>query len=311
MNNERIEELLERIAVALEKLAGSSDARSNTNAGKAVKTGLKDPGVRTNTASFTTPPPAPALELFLASKGIQIKAIPPADPADHIIDSLSLFLGERYNALSRLLTKIKRAMQSGSEIEVSLRNRTQQDVSSNCQFCARLREIAFLEQYRYSPSPTYLIRAKTTTLPRAQRFFGGQWLERYILQKVKAVHQQVVAEGNCERDFECLINPQIILPNGDDFELDVLARFGPSVYWIEAKSGDYQQHVAKYSKFARVLGLDCAHSLMVLTDVPDDRCEALSSLFSMTVCNLWSFEEKLLAVARSDSARQRFVTDDL
>ena len=237
--------------------------------------------------------------------------VPPDDAADAVIDSLSLYLGERYDALSGLLAKIKRAMRSGMLITESLKNRSQQDISSSCQFCTRLHEVAFLEQYQYFRSPTYLIKAKTTTLPRAQKFFGGQWLERFILQKVKAVHAQVAAEISGQLTFEYLINPQIILPNGDDFELDILAGFGSSVYWIEAKSGDYQQHVAKYSKFARLLGLDDAHSLMVLTDVPDERCEALSSLFSMSVCNLRSVEDTLMAVVRSDTAQQSAAADGL
>ncbi|MGC8989204.1 MAG: hypothetical protein ACP5MD_03695, partial [Verrucomicrobiia bacterium] len=224
---------------------------------------------------------------------------------------LSLYLGERYDALSGLLAKIKRAMQNGMPITESLKNRSQQDISSACQFFTRLHEVAFLEQYQYFRSPTYLIKAKTTTLPTAQRFFGGQWLERFILQKIKSVHGQLAAEVNGHLDFEYLINPQIVLPNGDDFELDILAAIGSSIYWIEAKSGDYQQHVNKYSKFSRVLGLDYAHSMMVLTDVSDDRCEALSSLFSMTVCNLKSFEETLLSVARSDTAQQIAAADGL
>ncbi|MEJ5188642.1 MAG: hypothetical protein WHT84_05480, partial [Breznakiellaceae bacterium] len=116
---------------------------------------------------------------------------------------------------------------------------------------------------------------------------------------------QVMSEITEMLPFEYFINPQIILPNGDDFELDILASIGARVYWIEAKSGDYQQHVAKYAKFARFLGLDEDHSFMVLTDVPDERCEALSSLFSMTVCNLRTFEETLLAIVRSDTAPQK------
>lgn len=309
MNEQRIESLLERIAVALERLAADRDARAGFATEQAPQAACSESEVRMDTASGTVPARPSALESFLYSRGIRIKVAPPDDAADDIIDSLSLFLGERYDALSGLLTKIKRAMQSGMPITESLKNRSQQDVSSNCQFCTRLHEVAFLEQYQYSRSPTYLIKAKTTTLPKAQRFFGGQWLERFILQKVKAVHAQVAAEISGQLDFEYLINPQIILPNGDDFELDILAGFGPWMYWIEAKSGDYQQHVAKYSKFARLLGLDYAHSLMVLTDVPDERCDALSSLFSMSVCNLRSVEETLLAVARSDTAQQSAAAD--
>ena len=311
MNNQRIEELLERIAVALERLATSGDARADVAARTTAQAALEETSAYTDTASRAGSYRSSALASFLASRGVQIKVIPPEDASDDIIDSLSLFLGERYEALSGLLAKIKSAMQSGMSITESLKNRSQQDVSSNCQFCTRLHQVAFLERYQYFRSPIYVIKAKTTTHPKAQRFFAGQWLERFILQKVKAVHAQVAAEISSELDFEYLLNPQIILPNGDDFELDILARFGPWVYWIEAKSGDYQQHVAKYSKFAGLIGLDYAHSLMVLTDVPDDRCEALSSLFSISVCNLRSFEEKLLAVARSDTAQQSAAADGL
>jgi hypothetical protein len=311
MNDEKIEALLERIAIALERLAAGASARADLSEGLSTTHASPQSEVPPDSAPGVPEPRPSVLESFLNSRGIRLKVLPPDDAADQIIDSLSLYLGERYDALSGLLVKIKRAMQTGMPITESLRNRSQQDVSSACQFCTRLHEVAFLEQYQYFRSPAYLIKAKTTTLPRAQRFFGGQWLERFILQKVKSAHAQVTAEVSGQLEFGYLINPQIVLPNGDDFELDILAAIGSSVYWIEAKSGDYQQHVSKYSRFARLLGLDYAHSLMVLTDVPEDRCDALSSLFSMSVCNLQSIEEKLLEVVRNDTAQQSAATDGL
>lgn len=300
MTTEKIAQLLERIAVALEQLVAASgnDRARHQELGGAIETLADAPQCPNSDESQHR-----VLEPFLNSKGIAIKVIPPEDASDQVIDSLSLFLGERYNALSSILMKIKRAMQNGTLITESLKDRAQVDVSSTCQFCTRLHEIAFLEQYQYLRSPTYLIRAKTTTLPKSQRFFGGQWLERFILQSVKSIHARITEEIGCAIPFEYLINPQIVLPNGDDFELDLLVSIGSSIYWIEAKSGDYQQHVSKYSKFARTLGLDFAHSLMVLTDVPDERCDALSSLFSMTVCNLKTFEQYMLSAVRNDNAQ--------
>jgi len=308
MSNDRIEALLERIALALERLAEQAHRRRVVAEAPQGRPDAEE-GFLDSLRPSLSPPCPSILEPFLISKGIRIKVRPADDAADHVIDSLSLYLGERYDALSGLLGKIKRAMQNGAPISESLKGRPQQDVNSACQFCTLLHDVAFLEQYQYLRSPTYLIKAKTTTLPKAQRFFSGQWLERFILQKVKAVYAQVGSEVNEELGFEYLINPQIILPNGDDFELDILAAIGSSIYWIEAKSGDYQQHVAKYSKFARLLGLDFDHSFMVLTDVPDARCDALSSLFSMTVCTLRTFEEKLLTVARNDTAQQSATAD--
>lgn len=303
MNTSNIEILLERIAIALESLVRiqthGNDVGINTNDPSTTRESAEGAAVAEKT-SVATPPLI--LEPFLATRGIAIKVLAAEDAADQVIDSLSLFLGERYEALSGVLTKIKRAMQTGAPITESLKGTPQLDISSVCQFCTRLSELAFLEQYQYQRSPIYLIRAKTTTLPKAQRFFGGQWLERFILQKVKTVHDQIAAESE-GLPFEYLINPQIVLPNGDDFELDILAAFGPHIVWIEAKSGDYQQHVAKYAKFARLIGLNHDHALMVLADAPAERCDALSSLFSMTVCNLHNFEGKLLSVVQNDMAR--------
>ncbi|MCX7655885.1 MAG: hypothetical protein N2Z76_05115 [Treponemataceae bacterium] len=309
MNGEKIEILLERIAFALERIADAMEHPKNGEKEFPHCGETKGDALKSSTTELNDAPSV--LESFLTTKGIRIKTLPPNDAADHVIDSLSLFLGERYDALASILSKIKRAMPNGAPIVENLKDRPQQDVSSVCQFCTRLHEIAFLEQYQYFRSPIYLIKAKTTTLPKAQRFFGGQWLERFILQKVKSVKDQVMSEITDVLPFEYLINPQIVLPNGDDFELDILAAIGRDIYWIEAKSGDYQQHVAKYSKFARFLGLDDEHSFMVLTDVPDERCEALSSLFSMTVCNLRTFEETLLAIVRADTAPQSMLVGNI
>ena len=308
MDERRVEHLLERIADGLERLCSVLEERGSLRPAvcteEHARPDSRPPAIRPeDSKAECSSPSSPVLVAFLKSKGITIKTIPEEDEADSVIDSLSQFLGERYKALSELLAKIKRAMQTGRPITHRLAGRPQEDIGSACQFCTRLHDIAFLEHYRYFRSPTCLIQAKTTTLPRAQRFFAGQWLERFVLNKVREVRSQVAAEVEGELPFQYLLNPQIVLPNGDDFELDLLAAIGNSVYWIESKSGDYQQHVGKYSRFARTLGLDHRHSLMVLTDVPNERCDALSSLFSMTVCNLGNLERTLLEIVRRDTSQ--------
>ncbi|MCS7291313.1 MAG: hypothetical protein NZ699_19530 [Roseiflexus sp.] len=165
MSSEKLEALLERIAVALERLADQSNSRIVVTEASRRRSAVEE--ITDDFKSSASPPPSPILEPFLNSRGIQIKSRPAEDASDPVIDSLSLYLGERYDALSGLLSKIKRAMQTGMPITESLKGRSQQDVSTVCQFCTRLHEIAFLEQYKYFRSPTYLITAKATTLPRA------------------------------------------------------------------------------------------------------------------------------------------------
>ena len=290
---ERIANALERIASALEdtpKIAGFETQRASSQSTVTFE----------NNSTIEHESEIESVDRFLESRGIKIKTKKPEDAADEIINKLSRFLGEHYPALRNILAKIKRSMQTGSMITESISSYSQKDISSICQFCSRLHSIAFLEQYKYFRSPNYLIRAKTATLPRAQAFFTGQWLERFTLHKLKSAHKTAQAELGNSVHLDYLINPQVILPNGDDFELDIIALIGGLPIWIEAKSGDYQQHVQKYSQLARIMGLDFRHSIMMLTDVVDDRCEALSSLFSMTVLNLNTIEAFITQTLRDD-----------
>jgi hypothetical protein len=230
---------------------------------------------------------------FLKSKSIQIKSIPDEDAADYVINGMAVFIGEKYSSISKIYKKIKREMQHGGLITEHLANETQRDISNICQFCNRLHETAFLEEYRYFRAPRYLIKAKTTTLPKAQNFLSGQWLERYILEKVKESVSLVGQELSKELSYSYLINPKILLPNGNDFELDVIFEVEGVFYWVEAKTGDYQQHINKYSNLAKTLNLDYKHSIMVLTDINPSASESLSALFSMTVCQVSDFPEFL------------------
>ncbi len=271
-----IEGLLERIAVALEALAGTSVPVPEPQKVDEQDTGQEAPSTG-----------APTLEALLNARQITIKHLRAPHAADELLDRLALFLGERYEALADLLHRIKRTMASGRSFTMNIKDLPQTDISSVCQLCSMLHQVALLTRYNYLKSPRYLITATPSREPRVQNFFSGHWLERFILLKVEAIAEQMLGS---ESAFESMINPQIVLPNGDDFELDVLARVGDSVFWIEGKTGQYQQHVAKYSRFARLLGLDEESSFMVLTDVSEDQCRELTALYSLNVCPVQHFE---------------------
>ena len=198
------------------------------------------------------------------------------------------------------MAKIKSNMQRGGFITLTIKDYTQKDVSDTCQFCTRLHEIAFLKQYKYFKSPQFHIKAKTTTLPTAQNFFSGKWLERFVLQTVQKSVIAISTEVGKVLDFSYLINPQIILANGNDFELDLIFHVNGSFYWIETKTGDYQQHISKYSKMSKMIGLDYKHSIIVLTDIQPEKSNALTSLFSMTVYGLTQLEIGLTDTIRKD-----------
>ena len=85
-----------------------------------------------------------------------------------------------------------------------------------------------------------------------------------------------------------------ILPNGNDFELDVVFLINGEIYWVEGKTGNYQHYINKYSHVANMLNLDKNHSFLVLTDVINPNTTyILSKTFDMTIIPVEEFEEEI------------------
>jgi|YNPMSStandDraft_1061717.scaffolds.fasta_scaffold20042_1 hypothetical protein len=297
MNEKWMSELLQRldrIADALESLA----ARLPVAAGRGAEDRPEEPpdvrperavspGPEGNGEADAVPGPITLvpepLARFLESRGIRVRRVPPPTPADPVLDRTAVQLATRYPQLREILARIKNTMQTGGTWYQKLAGRPAEEIGACCQFCHQLHQLAFLTEYRYYRSPRCLIEARTSSDPLAQNFFSGQWLERYVRCEVQAV---AGADGP---GLALLANSQVVLPNHADFELDLLVAFDGRVFWIEAKSGQYQQYLRKYSEVARMLGLGRDQAIVVLAEAAPAVCEGLTSLFGMTVCQAPDF----------------------
>ena len=85
-------------------------------------------------------------------------------------------------------------------------------------------------------------------------------------------------------------NPNIILPTGENFELDFLLSVGDKIFWIEAKTGEYENYLAKYSRVSRVLGLTRSTSMLVSVE-PLPAEDNLTDRYSLSCCNLDEFPD--------------------
>jgi hypothetical protein len=85
-------------------------------------------------------------------------------------------------------------------------------------------------------------------------------------------------------------NPRIILPGDEDFEFDFLLMAGDSVFWVEAKTGEYMDYISKYSRVAKLMGLDRNNSLLVLVDSPEPESD-ISARFGISCCSVAEFSE--------------------
>ena len=283
--------LLERIAIALEKIADSLDVKDLPRID--FDTGDLIPSVSSELEESTLAiNDITKLQNFLSSRGISIKTIPPDQESDETLDKIALFIGSRLESVKGVLDSIKANMNAGRAFSLNLRNESQQAVADTTNLCTNLYNLAFLTAYRYQKSPAYQLYATPSTAHRALNFYSGQWLERFVKTQVVSLLQSKSLE------FSYVCNAQISLPNGDDFELDMVFETEDVIFWLEAKTGDYRKHIEKYSKMAKIIGLDRLHTFMILADgaVTDNLAQDLSDLFGMTVVRIEKFAEQLTKV---------------
>jgi hypothetical protein len=293
--NEELLKILGRIASALESIAESLNREDQDN----ISNNFNYANSQTYINKNTTPDEDESEDIlnrqiilanFLINRRITIKTIPEEENGDKILDRIAVFMGDRYKLIRPFLDQIKRKMNSGENVKMYLKERTQEEISSICQLASWLHEIAFLSEFTYYKSPKYLLLAAPNRIPKALNFFSGKWLERYIKNQIISLIKQV----NPSIKFSYFANPQVSFANGDDFELDLLFEIEGEIFWFEIKSGDYQRYLEKYSKISKILNLDKDHSFMVLLDITDSGADALKDLFHMNVVNLENFSKEFL-----------------
>ena len=225
---------------------------------------------------------------FLAERGIQIKTRPLPQSYDSVHDEIACLIGNKYENIVPVLDHIKKSMQKSTPFRMNIATHSQQAIADMTLLCNKLHELAFLVHYYYQRSPSYVINARPSNASHVQNFFSGQWLERYATQ----VLLSTVNEHQLD-PIECVTNAQITLANGDNFEFDIMFYHRERIYWVETKTGNYQEHIAKYSRFAEYLNLPMSQAIMLLPDAHESLTMNLSRLFQMHVVNLNGYRQHL------------------
>ncbi len=293
--------LLERIAVALEKIASLMESTQNGVQSYGAECAVNE--VLVNLDNKKTSEEMGANEKIevdvdilierLAEGRIAVKTYPEREQENSELDTLSQFMGSRFSDIKVVYERIKRSLNSSSGVRLDMKTFSQSSVSSSCQFCTLLYNIAYLSEYKYLKSPRFCIYATPNRIPIAVNFLTGHWLEYFV----KSTMLKVINSFPCNIEYSYIINPQIILPNGDDFELDVVFMINKSLYWIEAKTGAYQNYIDKYSKVAKMMNIMSKHMFMVLTEVPSqDSVRILEKSFGIQILHVEEFEKKMTEI---------------
>jgi hypothetical protein len=242
------------------------------------------------------------IKSFLNSKKIEIKDKIKDKKTKSIdkekekkLDQIADLMGSQYSLIKRFYGMIKSNMNSGNSFSIDLRDESQQVISTTCQVATELYKIGFLEEYRYSRAPKCLL-ARASRSSEALNFLSGNWLERYVRNRLIRLAKRQKAG---KIDFSHIANAKVTLSNGDDFEMDLLFHVNDQFYWVESKTGGYQDKVQKYSEIASDLGLQRNQAIIVLTDVSQDAKTSLSSRYNLSVISVDEVEATFERILKS------------
>jgi hypothetical protein len=283
--NQLLEAILQELkAITLELQLLRNELKTDVPPAMAGDNILTTPPIQFAEPSDESDESALAVHDWLATKGIAVRNYREQSAADTILDQVAVFLGERFERLSRVHDSIRRSLSTGSSFTLNLSGVSQAEIADTTQFCTMLKSYALLSSYKYDKH-TKTIYAVPQRIGRVINFFTGGWFERFVYQRIHSLLSQN------ELEFTNLLNPQITLSNGDDFELDLLFLVDRLPLWVECKTGEYQAYIAKYSDARKILSVPKQRAILVILGIPNDVATNLTHLYDMTVVNENNFLE--------------------
>ena len=227
-----------------------------------------------------------ALQAYLSARGIRVASLPDESGIDPRVPRISSFLGKYFPHVQPFYARLKATLNEGEDFQFSLRGLHGRDVTHILNFCRMLRDVGYLAVFSYRRAPHYAVAARVSRIPAAINFLSGGWLEHYIRDKVVSVLETHPA--TLDTPFAFMKNPKIVLPGDEDFEFDFLLMVRDKIFWIEAKTGEYMNYLEKYSRVAKLLGLNRNNNLLVLSDAPKPDAN-VSARYGISCCGVDEF----------------------
>ncbi|MCP4373471.1 MAG: hypothetical protein GY797_36020 [Deltaproteobacteria bacterium] len=225
----------------------------------------------------------PILHWF-QQRQIQVEVNQKAIDTTGFFDEVALTLGNQYGLLKEVSDKIKYIQNKGyTNVKLTLSKRSQKQIKAMTKFCQELYEYSFVAKYFYQKREK-IIRLTLQTAPAIVNFFHGEWMEWFVLMKLLEFFREK------QLPSACLRNLSVTFPNEDSHELDIFFLVNNRVpVCIECKSGEFRQHIDKYSTLRKRLNINKAQFLLCVIGLSQEQTQGLTSMYDVTFVNEKNF----------------------
>lgn len=192
-------------------------------------------------------------------------------------DEVAEAIGGNLPVLKEVLERIRWSQQKGhASATISLDKKSPADAKAISAFCQQLYDFSFVAKCFHN-KPENNVRVILQTAPAIREFFNGEWLEWHALMTTL----RYAKERN--RRFSCTRGLEIVLSNGDPYELDVFMLIdGNTPICIECKSGEFRQNIDRYLALRKRLGVDSRNFIMCIAGLSDDNAKAFTAMYDLT-----------------------------
>lgn len=212
------------------------------------------------------------------------------------LDWFAQFMGKRFHHLQPFYEQWKRAIHTRYPFTLNLADAPPEQISDTVQLAHQLMQAALVTNVRYRRDVRSL-HVTPVYQPEVINFVTGGWLERFVGRLVWDIAQQ---QNALQEDIAVLRNIQILFPNRQQAELDLVIVYGERIIWLEGKTGDYSSSVERWQKVNQFLKLSPEEAALVLLNPPPSPAkEVLEDRTNMRVLGLKdlpSFLEQALSV---------------
>lgn len=286
-----IEKLLDKYFAAQREVvrlkASAAPAASTAPTGKPESGGLTDVDL-TNTDFLANELQHGPIYDWFRKKQIAVQANMRGVDTSGFFDEVAEAIGGNLAVLKEVIERIRWSQQKEhASSTIPLDKKSPAEAKAISTFCQQLYDFSFVAKCFHN-KPENNVRLILQTAPAIRDFFNGEWLEWHALMSCL----RYAKERN--RRFSCSRGLNIVLSNGDPYELDVFMLIdGKTPICIECKSGEFRQNIDRYLALRKRLGIEARQFVMCIAGLSDDNAKAFSAMYDLAFVNERSLAEHL------------------
>ena len=195
-------------------------------------------------------------------------------------DEVAEVIGSNLTLFKEVVDRIRWSQQKEyNGTTIKLEKKTPDEAQALLGFCQQLYDFSFVAKCLYN-KPENSIRLILQSAPAIRQFFNGEWLEWHALMSSLRYAKERGRRISCARGLE------IVLANGDPYELDVFMLVdGTTPICIECKSGEFRQNIDRYLALKKRLGLAGKQFVMCIAGLSDENAKAFSAMYDLAFVN--------------------------